>query len=214
MVGKKFLENLEKLRKDIFDMGNVVCETLDEAIVALERRDVESKKVFYLEEESDILHTRIQERCIKLIALHQPVASDLRFLTSAMAVGSNLERIADYAVDIAKIIPYISEEKNNMEEISKMGKIAHEMTIEATKAFVNKDGTLVKKVEKKEEELDEFYKLMFSKLEEMVEKEPKRFILALNLLLVSRYLERIGDHAINVSKKTMYAIKGEEEYLR
>ncbi|MEM4347092.1 MAG: phosphate signaling complex protein PhoU [Candidatus Altiarchaeota archaeon] len=222
MISKKYLKSLDLLRQDIMEMSKISQRSLHEAILALKKRDTEAKEVFHLEKIADNIYLKIEERSIQMVALYQPVASDLRFLTSSMTVGACLERIADYSIDIAKIIQYVENEKENIETVFEMSKIAEKMIIDSTFAFINKNEKKVESVLENEEAIDKLYGSMFSELYKFISnailngeknKRESAYIVAINFLLIARYLERIGDHSVNIANKTMYAIKGEKEYL-
>ena len=209
---------LQKLRKDLEEMGGLVQKSLRDAMSALRNRDTElALKIIKLdEEETNILYMEIEERCIQTIALHQPVAGDLRFISTTMNVASGLERIGDYAKDVAVIIPFIVDEENlDAEEgiLQEMGGITEEMARDAIDAFINKNRGKVDEVRIKEEKINSLYGSIFPKLNESVGKDCKKAHLALNLLLIARYLERIGDHSVNIVNRTMYTIKGKGKYL-
>lgn len=214
-MARKTLDiELGTVEKGIIKMSNMVCETITNSEIALRNRDMKlSMKVINNDDNVDGLYKGTEERCVRIIALHQPVARDLRFITAAMNVASNLERIGDYQVDIAKIVPYIADEKMNMDEIKTMADICKEMTMNATDGFIRKDSKKIEFVKSAEERVDELYKCIFPILKRIVMEKPERICLALNLLLVGRYLERTGDHAVNIANRAMYAISGEEEYL-
>ncbi len=208
---------LEKLRRDLKVMGGLVQSALRDAILALKNRDMElsSKIIKVDEEETNVLYRDIEERCIHTIALHQPVAGDLRFISTTMNVASNLERIGDYSKDIAMIIPFIVNEKPENEEkiLEEMAEIAERMTKDAIDAFINKDKDKVNEVNINENKVDALYGSIFPKLKEMVKVNCDKMPMALNLLLIAKYLERIADHSVNIANRTMYAIKGNDMYL-
>jgi len=208
---------LGKLRRDLEAMGELVQKVLKDAILALKNRDMElsSKIIKVDEEETNVLYRDIEERCIHTIALHQPVAGDLRFISTTMNVASNLERIGDYSKDIAMIIPFIVNEKPENEEkiLEEMAEIAERMTKDAIDAFINKDKDKVNEVNINENKVDALYGSIFPKLKEMVKVNCDKMPIALNLLLIAKYLERIADHSVNIANRTMYAIKGNDMYL-
>ncbi len=216
MPERKLDRELEKVRNDLKAMSKLVQKSLKDAMVALKNRDMElSLKVIKLDDEINTLYREIEERCIHTIALHQPVAGDLRFISTTMNVASNLERIGDYSKDIAMILPFIVNEKSENEEklLQEMGKIAGKMSRDAIDAFINRDKEKVDEVNINEEKIDVLYESIFPKLKEMVKMNCNKVPLALNLLLVARCLERIGDHSVNISNRTMYAISGRRKYL-
>lgn len=214
-MARKTLDiELEKIGKDILRMGDMVCYTITNSEIALRNRDMKlSTKLINNDDNVDSLYKDIEERCIRVIALHQPVARDLRFITAAMNVASNLERVGDCQVDIAKIVPYIADESINIDEIKTMADIGKEMIRNATDGFIRNDSKNVELVKSSEEQVDELYKCIFPILKRIVMEKPERITLALNLLLVARHLERTGDHAVNIANRAMYSISGREEFL-
>jgi len=218
MPRSKLDQEFIKIKRDLRSMSKLVQKGLTEAMDALRNRDTKlySKVIKRDREEIDVLYIKIEERCIHCIALHQPVAGDLRFISTAMGVAANLERIGDYAKDIAMIVPFIENEKplENVEKIlQEMGDITVIMTKNAVHSFINKNKSYVDKVNIDEEKIDTLYGNVFQKLKEKLTISCSSAPLALNLLLVARYLERIGDHAVNISKRTMYVIKGAWKYM-
>ena len=215
MVRRKLLDKKEKLiREDLLQMAEGACHMIDESVMALENRDMDkSMEVINADDDIDLLYTKIRERCIQTIALQQPVARDLRFISAAMSVAVNLERVADYSVDIAKLVPYTIYKQMVVCEIGDMAKIAKKMVKDATFSFVNTDVGMIRKIERDEDKVDELFKCVFPVLEKAVKENPELISLALNNLLAVRCLERIGDHAINIVDRTLYAISGKEEYV-
>jgi len=218
MAREKFDRELTKLKTDLRSMSELVQKNLSEALDAFRRRDIELsyEVVKRDQEEIDMLYREIEERCVLCIALHQPVAGDLRFLSTAIKVASNLERIGDYAKDIALLVQYIIDEKplDDIEEtLQKMSDICVLMTKHAMKSFIDKDRSYVDGVGIDEEKVDSLYCSIFPKIKERVAANPDNSSLVLNLLLASRCLERIGDHALNISKRSMFVISGAWKYL-
>ena len=213
MPRSKFDRELKKISRDLGAMSKLVQGNLDDSMKALINRDIElASKVKELDKEKiDLIFRDVEERCIQCIALHQPVAGDLRFISTAMSVGANLERIGDYAKDVAMIVPFIlkdprlDEEEKMLEKMCENTKI---MTKEAVSSFINKNKNKVNKVNKYEEEVDEIYGSIFPKFKERVAISCGNAPLVLNLLLVARYLERAADHAMNISQRTIYVING------
>jgi phosphate transport system protein len=218
MARNKFEQELTRLKTDLRSMSELTQKNLSDALDALRRRDMKlsSEVIKKDEEEIDIIYREIEERCVLCIALHQPVAGDLRFLSTAMSVASNLERIGDYAKDIAMIVPYIINENplDDIEEtLQKMSDICVLMTKHAMDSFIDKDKSYVEGVSIDEEKVDSLYGSIFPKLNERMSANKDNSTIVLNLLLASRCLERIGDHALNISKRSMFVISGAWKYL-
>ena len=178
------------------------------------------------------LYAEIKERCIQTIALQQPVARDLRFISISMDVATNLERIGDYAVDIAKNVGYIlyespkiSEEyskrvlklidvnNGNKNPILDMGEMAADMVSKAGPAFIYKDTKKIEEIHKLEDQVDCLFAKVFRTLENIPRKDSEGVSFALNIILTARYLERIADHSVNIANRTFYAMKGREEFI-
>ncbi|OQX21591.1 MAG: phosphate transport system regulatory protein PhoU [Candidatus Altiarchaeales archaeon A3] len=208
---------ISRIKRDLGSMSELVQKALNDAMVALRTRDLElSQKVIDLDnEEIDVLYKEIEERCIQCIALHQPVAGDLRFISTVINVAVDVERIGDYAKDIARIVPFIVDEKPSDAEkiLQEMGGIVKIMVRDSIDSFINKDKEMFPHVVSDEEKVDALYGSIFPKLKETAESKNCNISLSLNLLLVGRCLERSGDHAINVSRRAMYVIRGVWEYL-
>ncbi|ODS42998.1 MAG: phosphate transport system regulatory protein PhoU [Candidatus Altiarchaeales archaeon IMC4] len=218
MVREKFDWELTKLKKDLRSMSELVQKNLSDSLEALRKRDMtlSSEVIEKDAEKIDVIHREIEERCILCIALHQPVAGDLRFLSTAMSVASNLERIGDYAKDIAMLVQYIIDEKplDDVEEtLQQMSDLCVLMTKHAMDSFIDKNKSYVEGVSIDEEKVDSLYGSIFPKLKKRMTANPDNASLGLNLLLAGRCLERIGDHALNISKRSMFVISGAWEYL-
>lgn len=206
-----------KIKKDLSSMSELVQKALNDAMTALRARDLDlAEKVVDLDnEEIDVLYREIEERCIQCIALHQPVAGDLRFISTVMNVAVDVERIGDYAKDIARIVPFIVNEKPSEAEktLQEMGGIVKIMTADSIDLFINKNKEKIPYVTANEDKVDALYGSIFPKLKETYKSKSCNISLSLNLLLVGRCLERSADHAMNISMRTIYVIRGVWEYL-
>lgn len=214
MPRSKFDRELEKISMDLMTMSKLVQDNLDDAMKAVINRDIKlASKVKELDDEKiNLIFKDIEERCIQSTALYQPVASDLRFISITMSVSVDIERIGDYAKDVALIVPFILKDPHLDEEekmLVKMCENAKIMTEVAVKSFVDKNENNVNKVKKYEEEVDEIYSSIFPKFKERLSISCENASLILNLLLVARSLERAADHAMNISQKTIYATTGD-----
>jgi len=223
---------IETIKEDILKMTKAVDEQVRDAMKALAHLDNGlAKKVIENDKETNALYGEIKERCIQTIALQQPVAKDLRVISIAMDVASNLERIGDYAVDIAKNVDYILKEsphlskefnkdvlklideeggKNLMQE---MGEVASAMVRDSGPAFIYEDAKKIEEINRLEDHVDDLFRRVFRKLEDISRKDSEGVSFALNLILTARYLERIADHSVNITRRTFYAMKGSEEYI-
>jgi len=233
MPRKKLDFQMETIKGDILEMTDLVAEQARDAMIALSRLDEKmALDIIERDQKANALYMEIKERCIQTIALQQPVAKDLRFISVSMDVASNLERIGDYAVDIAKNVGYILQEspeistefnkevlklidgegngKNLMMEMSGLGV---DMVKKAGHAFIHEDPESVNDVLKSEDLVDEHFRKIFRRLEQISRTDREGISFALNLVLTIRYLERIADHSVNITKRTVYAMKGKEEFI-
>jgi phosphate transport system protein len=223
---------IDTIKGDILKMTKIVDEQLRDAMKALSHLDSNlAKKVVEKDDQTNALYGEIKERCIQTIALQQPVAKDLRIISIAMDVASNLERIGDYAVDIAKNVDYILKESPHIsEEFNKdvlklidgdggknlmveMGEVVSTMVKDSGPAFIHEDSRKIEEINKLEDQVDDLFRRIFRKLEDISRKDVEGVSFALNLILTARYLERIADHSVNITKRTCYAMKGKEEYI-
>jgi phosphate transport system protein len=233
MPRKRLDFQIETIKGDILKMNEVVESQVRDAMLALSRLDSElAAKVMERDNETNAFYGDIKERCVQTIALQQPVAKDLRFISIAMDVASNLERIGDYGVDIAKNVDYILKESPHLSDefnrdvlklidgdgpnknlMIEMGEVASEMVHRAGPAFIYEDGTKIEEIMKLEDQVDELFRKIFHRLEDISRKDTEGVSFALNLILTARYLERIADHSINITKRTYYAMKGKGEFI-
>jgi phosphate transport system protein len=223
---------IDTIKQDILKMTKVVEEQLRDAMKALSHLDRElAQRVIEKDDETNALYGEIKERCIQTIALQQPVAKDLRVISIAMDVASNLERVGDYAVDIAKNVDYILKESPHLSEefnrdvlklidgqgeknlMLEMGEIVARMVKDSGPAFIHEDSKKIEEINRLEDQVDDLFRKIFRRLEDISRKDTEGVSFALNLILTARYLERIADHSVNITKRTCYAMKGKEEYV-
>jgi len=204
-------EELKELHKDILKIGVMAQEAIYKSVEALKNRDrAQAQSVLDDDKKIDRLDNEIDEKCIDLIARFQPMAKDVRFIATAMKINSDLERIADLAVDIAQRALELAGKPllKPLVDIPKLSNIAQAMVKEAIDAFINRDVELAKKVLLSDPEAD---KLRNSVYEELVNdymmKDARTADRAVPLLLVSRHLERICDHATNIAEDVIYMVE-------
>ncbi|RLI93114.1 MAG: phosphate transport system regulatory protein PhoU [Candidatus Altiarchaeales archaeon] len=214
MPRKALDRQIDKIRRDILEMSELVSDAVLKAITALENNDKKmANEVIIGDELIDNYYTHIKKRVIQTIALHQPVAKDLRFISISLDVAYNLERIGDYARDIAESLDYMNKGYFVLDEISEMGRISSQMSGDAADVFVNENRENIDEILKKEDRVDELYKSVFPTLKNIIEKKYEKYPDALNLILIAKFLERIADHSVNIANRAMYEMSGEEEYL-
>lgn len=209
---RHFDEELKELHKEILKMGIMVQEEIHRSVEALKNRDRKmADSVIGCDPKIDQLELDIDERCIDLIARHQPMAGDLRFITTGMKINAELERIADIAVDIAQRVMEIADKPllKPLIDIPELSKIAQNMVKDAIDAFVKKDVELAKKVVLSDSEADKLRNRVSDELtNEYLSRDPKTADRAVPLLLIARYLERICDHTTNIAEDVIYMVQG------
>ena len=206
-----FDEELKQLRQNILTMASWVEEAIFKSIEALKQRDKSmAEAVISSDKKIDELENKIDEFCLDLIALRQPVAQDLRFITMAMQINSDLERMADLAVDIAQRAQEIIVQPvlKPLIDIPKLAELAQKMVKNGIDAFVNKDADLAKRVVLSDREADALRDLVHKELiYDYLVKDGSTAPRAVPLLLVARHLERICDHATNIAEDVIYMIE-------
>ncbi len=203
---------LTKLKREILLLGGMVEKSVREVLDSLENLDPEiAKKIINGDRLIDEKEVEIEEECLKIIALHQPVAVDLRFLTAVIKINNDLERVGDEAVNIAERVIAISRESFDRLPFSfvNMGKKAREMLKMSLDALVNLDSDLAYKVCLLDDDVDIINSSNYVQVKKAVEQNPSKAGVLLDLLLVSRHLERIADHATNVAEEVIYMVEGE-----
>ena len=207
---RHFDEELTQLREKLLRMSGLVEETINTSIKALIDRDSAlAQKAVESDKAIDMYEIEIDELSLRLLALYQPQAGDLRFITSAMRINNDLERIGDLAVNIAqrsldllKVPPFKS-----LNDILQMAQAAQGMLKESLNAFVNRDSKLAQQVCLRDDDVDNFNKMIFIKVlsEKPHDQELERGI---DLILVAKNLERIADHSTNICEEVIYMIEG------
>jgi phosphate transport system protein len=205
-----FDQELGELKDTILKMGVLVQSLIYKSVEALKNRDRNlAKEVIKKDVEVDKLELEIDEKCINMIALRQPKAGDLRFITTGMRIATDLERIGDLAEDVSERAIEISDQSllKPLIDIPKMAKLAQEAVATALDAFINSDSEKAKAIWDKEKAVDKLRDMVHDELEEIMTKDSKTVTRALPLLLVSRHLERICDHATNIAEDVVYMVE-------
>lgn len=216
MTRNYFDKELQELHLLMLKMCTVVEESLNNSVHALKSQDIRlAQSVIDADDIIDNMEHEIEEKCLKLIALQAPMAKDLRFIATAMKIITDLERIADHAVDISKITIRLADEKYIKEliDIPRMGEIASRMVKESIDAYVNQDAEKAKEVAKIDDEVDALHKQIFRELLLIMMEDPKKINQATSFLFVSKSLERIGDYVTNICEKIIYAVTSEHMNL-
>jgi len=205
-------QELADLKKQLLKIGTLVETAIFESVESLKELSAEkAKKVISEDKVIDELENAIDERCLDLLALRQPVALDLRFITMSMKIATDLERIADLAVDIAQRVLELAGKPmlKPLIDIPKLSDLAKRMSKDALDAFVNKDVDLAEKVILLDSEADKLRNLVQKELvEEYMSKDLSTVSRAMPLLLIARHLERICDHATNIAEDVIFMVEG------
>ena len=208
---KAFDEELDQLRGLIAQMGGLAEAAISDSMTALMRRDSEAAAgVVEKDAKIDALEAEIERMAVQIIALRAPMADDLRAVVAALKIAGVVERIGDYAKNIAKRVPVI-EENSNIEPLSllpEMARIASEMVRNVLDAFAARDAEKAVAVCERDRALDDFYNSIFRTLLTFMMENPHNITAATHLLFIAKNLERIGDHATNVAEMVYFAATG------
>lgn len=201
------------LREDLLLMGGRAEEMIRRAVNSLLRRDSDlAARVIAEDDEIDDLEKRIDEEVTDLLVRQQPMATDMRFLIAAMKITSDLERIGDSAVNIAKFARVINDSPpvKPYVDLPKMAETVREMVQSSLNAFVQRDTGRARAVIERDQEVDELHDAIFDELQGLMEKDASLAAPGLALTFVIRNLERIADHATNISEDVIYFVEGED----
>ena len=207
----EFQRELESLQLEILKMGSKVEENITRAITSLAEQDLKMvEEVFRVEEEVDRLEVKIEEQCLRLIATQQPMAKDLRKIAAAFKIITDLERMSDYSVDIAKVTQRIGSEPliKPLVDLPRMADLAQKMVKDSLDAYVREDEHLALSLGKADDEVDILHKQVFRELLVLMMENPRTIKQATHLLFVSQSMERIADHATNISESAIYLVTG------
>lgn len=209
---KRFQRELEKTKKSIFVLGAMVEERIRMAIKAIESWDADlASEIIRKDYEIDELEIEVEEECLKILALYQPVAVDLRFLIAVIKINSELERIGDEAVNIANRVLNISKRKK-LElsfDFSAMADKAATMLRLSLDSLVNLDLDLAFKVLTVDDEVDHMQGEIYDRIKEVMAQKTDYVAYLINFYTISRHLERVGDHSTNIAEEVIYLIEGE-----
>ena len=208
-----FQEELELLKTRLLEMGGLAEDRVRLAVRALVERDFALvEKVLVSDEAINRLHIEIDDRCFKLLALHQPMAVDLRSIVSAVKINTDLERVGDLAINIAEAVGrYLAHPSvKDLIDIPRMAAIAQDMLRDALDAFVRRDLGLAQQVLDRDDELDALKTQVFRDLVVHMTRDAATIEPGIDLVLVSRHLERIGDHATNIAEDVIFMVSARD----
>jgi len=203
---------MKDLNVSLLKMGAMVQEIIQVSVQALAKQDLEmAKKVCQLDDRIDELELKIEQECMKLLALQQPMAKDLRVIGTIMKIITDLERMGDHAVNIANITLKIGNEPliKPLIDIPQMAKLSEDMVRKSLDAFMKEDIQLAKEVANDDDGVDELYEIIYIELLGMMIEKSEIIKQATHLLFIGRYLERIADHATNIGERVIYMVTGE-----
>jgi phosphate transport system protein len=209
---KAFDEDMDRLRALIAQMGGLAEHAIGEAMRCLVQRNVEGAMAVVQDDiKLDKLEMEAERRVVQLIALRAPMAGDLREAVAALKISGVVERIGDYAKNIARRVPLL-EDSSQLEPLSllpEMARIATQMVHDVLDAFVNRDADAAVRVVERDQAVDDFYDSIFRTLLTFMMERPQNIGQSAHLLFVAKNLERIGDHATNIAEMVYYAATGE-----
>ena len=206
----RFDAQLFELNREIIEMGAMCEEAIASAAKALTAGDVElADRVKTDSSAIDQMEREIESRCMKLLLHQQPVARDLRLISAALKMITDMERIGDQAEDIAEIVTFLNgHTMDGMEIIEDMARETIEMVTSSVDAFVKKDITLAEKVIARDDVVDDYFARVKHGIITLIAENSADGEFALDLLMISKYFERIGDHATNIAEWVIYSIRG------
>jgi len=210
-TNRQYEEDLRELRAGLIKMGGLVESQIAEAVGALVHRDSEkAREIIAGDAEVNRMDVECDQRCLNLLALHQPAAGDLRFITTGLKITTDLERIGDNAVNICEralelnlepqLKPYI--------DIPRMAEVAQSMVKDSIDAFMRDDTELAQEVIDRDDVVDDLQHQIYRELLSYMAEDPRTIGCATRILFVSKYLERIADHATNIAEMVVFMVKG------
>ncbi|MCL2344002.1 MAG: phosphate signaling complex protein PhoU [Firmicutes bacterium] len=211
MVRANFERDLQELHNELIEMGGFVESAIEDSIEAFKAHDTElCRKIIENDKIVDTMEKRIEAKCLWLIAREQPVASDLRQITTALKMTTDIERIGDHASDIAELILRVPDKNafSDSGHIPQMAAAAIQMVHDAVTAYVDSDLELAGRMKKADDVVDDYFNVIKQELVQIFATQPEHLDHAVDLLLIAKYLERIGDHAVNICEWVQFSQTG------
>jgi len=208
---RHFHEELEALKQTLLAMGGLVEDQIRRVMRALvERDDALAQEVVERDRQVNTYDVEVDEQCVELLALYQPTAGDLRFITTAMKIVTDLERIGDQAVNIGQRVIELNREPQLKPyiDLPRMAERAQAMVKESLDAFVARDTALARRVCGEDAEVDALKEQIFRELLTFMMEDPRTIPRAIRLILISRFVERVADHATNIAEMVVYLVEG------
>lgn len=216
MTRFSFDKALKELDFSLIKMGTYVEESIEKTITALTDKDFElANKIISDDDIIDDMEQNIEKMCVTLIARQQPIAKDLRLITSVLKIITDLERIADHSADIAELTLNFSDSQfiKPLIDIPKMAEMARLMTGKSIDSFIKKDFDLARDVCASDDYVDELFDKVKLDLGELMKTKPEQIDQIIDLLMIAKYIERMADHATNIGEWVAYSINGDHEHL-
>ena len=210
----RFDEQLEQMNNHLMEMGALIERSIENATQALIKQDAEiAKAAIAADQEVDHKEREIESLCLKLLLQQQPVARDLRLISAALKMITDMERIGDQAADISGIVLYIADETciKELVHLPRMGRTAIAMVKGSLDAYVNKDLDLARKVMETDDVIDDLFDVVKNELIGHIRSDASSGSQAIDLLMIAKYYERIGDHAQNIAEWVEYALTGKHK---
>jgi len=215
-VRNEYLEELDQLQQDLMRIGVLTGEAIMKASDCLKTLNGElARQVIHEDDRIDRLVQSVESACVRLIATQQPVAGDLRRIEAANRTAVDLERIADYAEDLARIALNLEGQKliKPLVDIPRMAQAAFHMLDQAMEAYMAGDTEKARMVAARDDEVDRLYRSIFDELVVLLAEDGSRVPQGMNLLLAGKYMERVGDHITNIAENIIYMVDGERVSL-
>lgn len=208
----RFDRQLVQLNNELIEMGGMIEKAISDTVKALVNQDIElASNVIEYDEEIDHQEREIEQLCLKLLLQQQPVAKDLRLISAALKMITDMERIGDHATDISEITIELSKESyiKKLDHIQQMAKETMVMLVQSVEAFVNKDMDKARTVIVHDDAVDDLFNKVKAELIAMIHEDVNAGEQASDLLMAAKYFERIGDHATNISEWVIFSITGQ-----
>ncbi len=207
-----FIKEIERLKETILRLSSQVERQMDRAVESIMTRNAKmANEVLEEDHAIDVAEVDVEEECLKILALYQPVAHDLRFIIAVLKINSDLERIGDLAVNIAERALFLSSKPmpGTAFDFPYMARKATAMLRESLDALLKQDIKMAIRVRESDDEVDQLNRDMYEQIKDSIRREPRHVDALIHLLSVSRHLERVADHATNIAEDVIYMIKGE-----
>ena len=211
-IVKAYDVDIETLVNAIVEMGGVAETQVAGALVALTRRDVDAaNRVIASDVRLDALEEQVDQMAVRLFALRQPMAIDLRLIAMSLKISNDLERIGDYSVNVAKRSRRLAQEPAlpAIKSLGRLGQLCQDMLTDVIDAYIQRDARKAMTVWHRDDDVDEFYDSIFREVLTYVLEDPRTTSASIDLLFVAKHLERIGDHATNIAERLHYVIHGD-----